>query len=403
MTTLFPLDKIDYPYFINYSHVVVVEGKLPFTLCQPCWLTNRQSDSSAASFEKALSKLSAQIGTATVSLDKTRARNRRAKAIWTLYTSLAYLLSVLILVLVIGPQNWDIPHYGGLIGAPALIFGVRKGITAAFGWSISRQQANVNRLQKQREAKISELKKATKYDSTQELLQKYGGAPPRPVEETSKQDMKKSGKSPQQRTPVQRTGLPPPPTANIPSRSGPVHALVTQPHGSAPNSPQSVMQRRTNIDEPGFAPNAFSEPPPPRAAHDHAPHWYDRILDVMLGEDENLAKNRIVLLCQSCRQVNGQAPPGIKTLEDLGKWRCQNCGAWNGTQAEATRMIQEATASKELPPIPAEDDGAHESSPPAEIHSIEENEGSTGRAEEKEESVTKRVTRSSGKLEEESL
>lgn len=123
----------------------------------------------------------------------------------------------------------------------------------------------------------------------------------------------------------------------------------------------------------------------------------------MLGEDENLAKNRLVLLCQSCRVVNGQAPPGIKTLEELGRWRCQNCGAWNGVQAEATRMVQEATVSKELPPIPAEETDAHPDSPEAEVQTIERTEGSSGRANEKDESITKRVTRSSGKVEDESL
>lgn len=278
------------------------------------------------------------------------------------------------------------------MGGPVLIFAVRKGITATFGWSISRQQANVNRLQKQREAKIADLKKATKYDSTQEILQKYGGAPPRPVEDTSKQNENKSNKSPQQRAPVQRTGIAPPPTANIPSRNPP--ALVSHASLSTPNSPQNMVQSPMSMNEPGFAPNAFPEPPPSRITYDHTPHWYDRILDVMLGEDENLAKNRLVLLCQSCRQVNGQAPPGVKTLEELGRWRCQSCGAWNGTQAEATKMVHEVTSSKELPPIPAEETGLPERSPSAEIQSIEETEGASGRADEKDESITKRATRS---------
>lgn len=340
-----------------------------------------------------------------MSLDKTRARQRRAKALWTLYTSLAYLLSVLILVLVIGPQNWDIPHYAGLVGGPTLIFAVRKGITATFGWSISRQQANVNRLQKQRDVKINDLKKATRYDSTQELLQKYGGAPPKPVEDESKRDAKKGNKSQQQQSPVQRTGLPPPPTANIPSRKGPALPPMIQPRMSVPNSPMDLTQSPMGVDEPGFAPNAFSQPPPPppATAYDHTPHWYDRILDVMLGEDENLAKNRLVMLCQSCRLVNGQAPPGIKTLEELGRWRCQGCGAWNGTQVEATKVVHEATSSKELPPLPTRDDASPERSPSVEAESIEEREGPSGRASAKDDSVTKRVTRSSGKPEVEGL
>lgn len=356
-----------------------------------------QSDSSPASFEKALAKLSAQISAASVSLDKTRSRNRRAKAIWTLYTSLAYLLSVLILILVIGPQNWNLPHYGGLIGGPLLIFGVRKAITAAFGWSIARQQSLVERLQKQRESKINELKKATRYDSTQELLQKYGGAPPKTPEPN--QEAKKEEKRPQRQSPVQRTGLPPPPTANIPPPGAPMLAPNAKPPVQPPSSPEGLKQSLVGVDEPGFAPNAFPQPPPSRAVYEHTPHWYDRILDVMLGEDENLAKNRLVLLCQNCRLVNGQAPPGVKTLEELGRWRCQSCGAWNGTQAEAAKVVQEATASKALPPLPTDEGGAADNSPSTEEEVIEPQEGSSGRASDKQDSVTKRVTRSAGKAE----
>ena len=61
-------------------------------------------------------------------------------------------------------------------------------------------------------------------------------------------------------------------------------------------------------------------------------HWYDRILDALLGEDETQPKNRLALICNECRLVNGQAPPGIRTLEDIGRWRCGGCGAWNGKE-----------------------------------------------------------------------
>ncbi len=64
----------------------------------------------------------------------------------------------------------------------------------------------------------------------------------------------------------------------------------------------------------------------------------------MLGEDETLAKNRFALICAYCRLINGQAPPGIRTLEDIGRWRCGSCGAWNGVEKvehQVGRMVQE--------------------------------------------------------------
>lgn len=60
-----------------------------------------------------------------------------------------------------------------------------------------------------------------------------------------------------------------------------------------------------------------------------------------MGEDETSPKNRIALICQQCRVVNGQASPGIKSLAELGKWRCFRCGAWNGEEDEATKVVQE--------------------------------------------------------------
>lgn len=50
-------------------------------------------------------------------------------------------------------------------------------------------------------------------------------------------------------------------------------------------------------------------------------------------------RNRMAMICASCRLVNGQAPPGIKTPEELGRWRCGSCGSWNGVESETTKML----------------------------------------------------------------
>jgi len=64
-------------------------------------------------------------------------------------------------------------------------------------------------------------------------------------------------------------------------------------------------------------------------------------MDLLLGEDETNPKNRVVLICKKCRLVNGQAPPGVKTLEDVGKWRCLECGTTNGEESEAKKLVAE--------------------------------------------------------------
>jgi hypothetical protein len=47
----------------------------------------------------------------------------------------------------------------------------------------------------------------------------------------------------------------------------------------------------------------------------------------------------MAMICSTCQLVNGQAPPGIKTLEELGRWRCGSCGAWNGVESETNQIL----------------------------------------------------------------
>ena len=51
-----------------------------------------------------------------------------------------------------------------------------------------------------------------------------------------------------------------------------------------------------------------------------APSWYDRLMDVIIGEDETSAKARYALICKNCRMVNGLAPPGTKDLAEMEVW-----------------------------------------------------------------------------------
>jgi hypothetical protein len=70
-------------------------------------------------------------------------------------------------------------------------------------------------------------------------------------------------------------------------------------------------------------------------------HWYDRILDALLGEDETQPKNRLAMICSECRLVNGQAPPGTRTIDDIGRWRCGDCGAWNGNEDAKEDVVKD--------------------------------------------------------------
>lgn len=64
-------------------------------------------------------------------------------------------------------------------------------------------------------------------------------------------------------------------------------------------------------------------------------------MDLILGEDETLPRNRLALICHQCRLVNGQAPPGVQTLEAVGTWRCSGCNAVNGVENEGAELLKE--------------------------------------------------------------
>ncbi|KAM3540277.1 hypothetical protein ARSEF1564_006796 [Beauveria bassiana] len=311
----------------------------------------RSDDTSPASFEKTLSALSSKITTTQTTLDKTRASARRIKLLLVLYLGFAYLVYAIIQLVVVKYGNMGALEWAGMAGGPVFITLTRKLIGVYFNFYIDSLSKRLKSQQVQRAKTIQKLKDATKYDSTMELIEKYGGEKKNDgtrLDNENNSSNNKDGKQSQFHAPhtdvPNRTRLPPPPTANIQPRA-PVN---TGPHASTSSSPASSTL------EPGaeFAPNAFSHPPPPAqpqvASYTPGPaetHWYDRVFDVLLGEDETQPKNRIVLLCQSCRLVNGQAPPGTRSLAELGVWRCMGCHAMNGAVDEGKRIVDEVLAS----------------------------------------------------------
>lgn len=77
-------------------------------------------DNSPASFEKALSTLSAKITKTNSRLDSLRQRSRRLSVLWTLYAGFAYLLYTIILVLVVGWRNWGPAEYAAVTAGPIM-------------------------------------------------------------------------------------------------------------------------------------------------------------------------------------------------------------------------------------------------------------------------------------------
>ena len=82
-------------------------------------LTHKQGeDASPASFERTLSQLQEKITKAQLQLDTLNQNSRRRVALWTLYTSFAYILCVVVLALVVGWRNWGAVEYTAVAGSP---------------------------------------------------------------------------------------------------------------------------------------------------------------------------------------------------------------------------------------------------------------------------------------------
>jgi hypothetical protein len=282
--------------------------------------------------------VSAKIAKANAQLDSLRQKSRRYKALWTLYTVFAYILLLIVLFFVVGRANWRSSEYIGLLVGPVIIYTVRLGLVTFYEWRISTVEARLKESEAEREGAIKKLKDATRYDSTQQLLEKYGGSPK--GAKTPKKGDSPIQKKKDENTP-KRTGLAPPMTANIP-RHRPQQSLPA-------NLPP--LSENTLLPSEDFAPNAFSDSEPVRApvgpsqsmaVEPRQRQWYDRILDVILGEDETSSQTRLALICSNCRQVNGLAPPGAKTLSEVGQWRCSTCHAMNGESTEVQDVIAQA-------------------------------------------------------------
>lgn len=332
------------------------------------WPFRRRDDNSAASFEKTLSQLSAKINRYSSQIESFRSKQRRYKALWTLYAAFSYILITAILTLVTGWQQWSAVEYTAVAGGPIAIVGLRWALNAWYDYRVKNVQTRLQAATKERETVIQRLKDATKYDSTQQLLDKYGGGGAGNKEGQQQQSDKNPKRKPsgrqslpahfnqhqQQQQQGPRTGFAPPPTANIAGRQPPPQNALDARLRSATLDPSNTPPPPPESANESFAPNAFPSHNQPRSGfppqlHQQSsqyapvqPAWYDRLMDVILGEDETASKNRFALICSQCRLVNGQAPPGVRSLEEVGKWRCKECGTMNGVESEVGKVLEMA-------------------------------------------------------------
>jgi endoplasmic reticulum junction formation protein lunapark len=210
------------------------------------------------------------------------------------------------------------------------VYAARRAISWWYTRKIEREVNEKELLKTRLEEKIEELKEKSDYYNTQQLLERFD----------SKASSRNSLPDLLRESPTQQRNLQQKASSND-LRQAPSMDTLRQRGNSrtslAPLPPPinpstfAVPPIPPPQNIPQFHPSAFSPPPSPILPAQQQPTTFlDRVLDLLVGEDENAADKRYALICRHCRAHNGLAPPGERA-EEVG-YLCGRCSGWNGPE-----------------------------------------------------------------------
>ncbi|EPY51283.1 lunapark [Schizosaccharomyces cryophilus OY26] len=199
--------------------------------------------------------------------------------IYTVAASLrAYRSSLLVDHRVLSTSLWIVLYLLGV----GLLYLLRHGIAWIYERRLRRANSRRRKFQEEKRQLLDALKSRKEYFETQALLEKYGEQSPR-----SRKQVVDFGK---------RKGK---------GGSGEPGEL---PVGILPNSSVNDAQSQ---------------------------HWYDKVLEGLVGADEREEQNREALICQHCFRHNGLASVGERAK--FVRYVCLYCKAWNGPSLDSDR------------------------------------------------------------------
>lgn len=267
-----------------------------------------------------------------------------------------------------------------LIWIPVIIYFIRRLLTFYFNRLVTGKTERIKALQEEQKEKVEDLKQSTNFYSTKAILERFDASYDQSSKASKGSQQQQHGKLSGTATPLQKTA---PKGKTMPqSQKGPVRPSTSGQRKSAvfgenfefaPNLPsiqQPQQQKTTEVGKdakPGaqsanttaslpieanavafgqLAPNNTLDPV---YNVGYQPHWYDRILDMIVGEDEYSPKSRYALICENCRRHNGLAQPG--ELPQFVVYICPQCGYRNGqenTKKRAKRASHDNTGSESI-------------------------------------------------------
>lgn len=187
--------------------------------------------------------------------------------------------------------------------APAIVAAVVFLVDFLFLLWIKSKEKQLSSFTKKHREKIEELKRISNFNSTNELLMKYGSRNPnlRQNSATGEKVPQTSVGKNQKKEAQKQT----PPTLNQP-----------KPFPKTYNGPRQPPK-----------PNASPVVPTQGLGHRG---FLDRLLDYFIGSDHNESvETRYALICVNCYTHNGLAPPGSTDPMSI-TYLCRKCGYLNG-------------------------------------------------------------------------
>lgn len=254
------------------------------------WLSFLKSkDFDPAVFEKELAALSSKISKNERTIASFKYQERQSKTFVIVYGTVSYLLTLLYFLVKNGLAfgKYKYTELGIIVSGPILLVLITKLIKFYYFKRIQRIENYVEQLRSQHQEKIEELKAKTNFQSTQALLNRFADG-------------------------------------------GDVNAHVDEELLEKQKQLEEIKQLSLQGNNEAQRFNAY----PGMQVHHH---WYDSIIDLVVGTDELSPNNRYALICINCSSHNGLAPPGRKP--EYVKYICPRCGVLNGRDPDPSLPV----------------------------------------------------------------
>ncbi|GHJ87003.1 hypothetical protein NliqN6_3405 [Naganishia liquefaciens] len=278
-------------------------------------------------YETVLSRLSTEIAEAKQHLSEIRLRQRRASLLLNLYGIILWLIWCGLWYFqklpwgLVGLYADDIAAQAAglavVVLGPIGLLGLNRVNGLFFARQRTREETNLRNLLKTQHDKIEEIKKATNYYSTRDLLEKYDEL------SRSSPSGNSSRGSPGTPTPASRRGQPGKtglqnPAAN---RLATLGAVSPAQNGMSPIPAQAQAQMQM-LQQQSMSSSMQPVLPTPTKK------WYDHVADRLLGDDPSQAsQTKYALVCGGCFRHNGLV--GDKAEWENMKWICPRCSYFN--------------------------------------------------------------------------